>query len=158
MSCCCHVASLHFARYSWYQDTPQGRITSRFTTDLGVVDIQLSLFMDNCAQMSSQCVAPLCLSYDNSMCAFSFFCTHCRAFFARGAQYSAHGYCGWSCAQFLLFALLVTSILFSLLPPRTHSHALTLLHATLGTWPWRVWLYSSFHLRSRPSSWRPPCS
>lgn len=45
------------APYSWYQNTPQGRITSRFTTDLGVVDIQLSLWNDNLAQMGSQYLA-----------------------------------------------------------------------------------------------------
>jgi ABC-type multidrug transport system fused ATPase/permease subunit len=45
------------APYSWYQDTPVGRITSRFTTDLGLVDIQLSLWCDNLAQMGSQYLA-----------------------------------------------------------------------------------------------------
>lgn len=45
------------APYAWYQDTPVGRITSRFTTDLGLVDIQLSLWVDNMAQMGSQYLA-----------------------------------------------------------------------------------------------------
>lgn len=38
------ISRMLYAPYSWFQDTPTGRITSRFTTDLGFVDIQLSFW------------------------------------------------------------------------------------------------------------------
>jgi len=47
------------APFSWFQDTPMGRITSRFTTDLGTVDFDLSFSMDNTSQLGVQFVVML---------------------------------------------------------------------------------------------------
>ena len=40
-----------------YDATPSGRILSRYTADLGVVDTQISLYVDNAVQMVLLCLA-----------------------------------------------------------------------------------------------------
>eukprot|EP00930_Biecheleria_cincta_P037305 TRINITY_DN25591_c0_g1_i2.p1 TRINITY_DN25591_c0_g1~~TRINITY_DN25591_c0_g1_i2.p1 ORF type:complete len:1288 (-),score=217.38 TRINITY_DN25591_c0_g1_i2:195-4058(-) len=39
------------APMAWFEDTPSGRIMSRFTTDLSMVDLQLTMLLDNFLQM-----------------------------------------------------------------------------------------------------------
>lgn len=51
------ITKIAYAPFSWFQDTPIGRVTSRFTTDLGSIDIELSLWLDNLSQLGSQYVA-----------------------------------------------------------------------------------------------------
>ena len=45
------ITKIAYAPFSWFQDTPIGRITSRYTTDLGSIDIELSLWLDNLSQL-----------------------------------------------------------------------------------------------------------
>ncbi len=49
------VKRLLFAPLSWYNSTPSGRILSRYTADIGVVDTQISLYVDNAVQMVLLC-------------------------------------------------------------------------------------------------------
>ena len=55
-----HYSSMHrmlYAPYSWFQETPVGRIMSRFTTDLSFVDLQLSSWLDSLTQLGFQFIA-----------------------------------------------------------------------------------------------------
>eukprot|EP00930_Biecheleria_cincta_P035372 TRINITY_DN24331_c0_g1_i1.p1 TRINITY_DN24331_c0_g1~~TRINITY_DN24331_c0_g1_i1.p1 ORF type:complete len:1280 (+),score=245.70 TRINITY_DN24331_c0_g1_i1:53-3892(+) len=45
------IERLMRAPLSWWDGTPRGRITSRFSTDLGVVDTQLGFMVDNSLQL-----------------------------------------------------------------------------------------------------------
>jgi len=45
------------APLSWWDGTPKGRITSRFSTDLGLVDTQLGFVLDNAMQLFLSLVA-----------------------------------------------------------------------------------------------------
>ena len=51
------VSKVLYAPFSWFQDTPIGRITSRYTTDLSSVDQELSLWLDNLSQLGTQLLA-----------------------------------------------------------------------------------------------------
>lgn len=51
------IERLLYAPYAWFQETPLGRITSRFTADLSAVDLELSFWLDNGTQLSSQFLA-----------------------------------------------------------------------------------------------------
>jgi len=52
----CMDKVLH-APISWFEGTPSGRILSRFSTDIGIVDQQLSRFSDNLFQLSMTVLA-----------------------------------------------------------------------------------------------------
>ena len=54
------VRRLIYAPMHWYDTTPSGRTMSRFTSDLGAVDQQLSLELDNTCQFGTQFIT-LCL-------------------------------------------------------------------------------------------------
>eukprot|EP00928_Gymnodinium_smaydae_P037927 TRINITY_DN26270_c0_g2_i1.p1 TRINITY_DN26270_c0_g2~~TRINITY_DN26270_c0_g2_i1.p1 ORF type:complete len:1319 (+),score=256.05 TRINITY_DN26270_c0_g2_i1:487-3957(+) len=47
------------APLAWFEDTPSGRTVSRFSTDLSVVDVQLTMILDNFFQMSFSTIAML---------------------------------------------------------------------------------------------------
>lgn len=51
------VSKLLYAPYAWFQDTPVGRTTSRLTTDLSLVDLELSFWCDNGSQLGMQFLA-----------------------------------------------------------------------------------------------------
>lgn len=55
------IARLLQAPYSWFQKTPIGRISSRFTADLSCVDIELSFWIDNLSQLGLQFLAYVCV-------------------------------------------------------------------------------------------------
>mmetsp|Transcript_80974 Transcript_80974/g.203787 ORF Transcript_80974/g.203787 Transcript_80974/m.203787 type:complete len:1280 (-) Transcript_80974:292-4131(-) len=52
----CTRAMLH-APLSWWDGTPKGRITSRFSTDLGQVDLMLGFMFDNSVQLAFNILA-----------------------------------------------------------------------------------------------------
>ena len=51
------ISKVLYAPFAWFQDTPIGRITSRYTTDLSSVDQELSLWLDNLSQLGMQLLA-----------------------------------------------------------------------------------------------------
>ena len=51
------INRLAFAPLWWYDDTPSGRILSRYTSDIGIVDMQLSEEGDNFGQISMMCAS-----------------------------------------------------------------------------------------------------
>ena len=53
-SCACPVCVCRvvYAPMHWYDETPSGRVMSRFTSDLNAVDQQLSHTIDNSLQMT----------------------------------------------------------------------------------------------------------
>ena len=55
------VQRLLFAPLGWYIATPSGRILSRYTADIGVVDTQIALYVDNAVQMTLLCVVMIVL-------------------------------------------------------------------------------------------------
>ena len=55
------VRRLLFAPLGWYNSTPSGRILSRYTADIGVVDTQIAMYVDNAVQMTLLCVVMIVL-------------------------------------------------------------------------------------------------
>jgi ABC-type multidrug transport system fused ATPase/permease subunit len=47
------ISQLLFAPFFWFLETPVGRITSRFSSDLAAVDLYLSFWIDNLFQLGS---------------------------------------------------------------------------------------------------------
>jgi len=47
------------APMAWFEDTPSGRTISRFSSDLSMVDLQLTLQLDNLLQMGLACLSML---------------------------------------------------------------------------------------------------